>query len=197
MGNLFTSYESPTISQEIKDKFKDHKIYNIRSNRGVIFKVFRKDNKLSIVRYNLEKNQYDKIIKKIQFEKIFVGESSGMTKISGHNRESSKLFKGNTLLLLVKNKTYVYIGEEIVEFKIKDTITNYYSPLGNGDIPDPKAIGTQNVYFFQNFKTGRITPRFVRKKYFEKKMTPLDWEGINSIDDEITSNQQILNYNII
>ncbi len=64
-----------------------------------------------------------------------------------------KSFRGNSVLLQVIDK-YVYIGmtytgSEIYEFKPsdEDEIIEYYSLVGNNDVPYPVAIGKKNVYF--------------------------------------------------
>ena len=58
-----------------------------------------------------------------------------------------KKFDGNTILLHIDSNKYVYIGDNIFEFKIDDIINEYYSPVGNNDVPYPIALGSNNIYF--------------------------------------------------
>jgi len=54
--------------------------------------------------------------------------------------------KVNLLLQITKNK-YVYIGNDIIEFTIKDdTIKQFYTPV-TGSYPYPVAFGNNYVYF--------------------------------------------------
>jgi hypothetical protein len=55
-------------------------------------------------------------------------------------------FVGNSLLLQLTDFHYVFIGESIFEFKSKDVIHTYKSPVGNSDVPYPYAYGDKFVY---------------------------------------------------
>ena len=69
-----------------------------------------------------------------------------------------KEYQGNSILLETKDN-YVYIGTEIYEFNIDDEVINYYSPVGNNDVPYPIAIGNENVYFM-------LDKKYVELSYF-------------------------------
>jgi len=70
---------------------------------------------------------------------IFIGKSplNKMTKFSGGH---GKRFDGNTILIQIDDKEYVYIGEQIYKFKSYGKIVKYESPVGNNDVPYPYAI---------------------------------------------------------
>jgi hypothetical protein len=54
---------------------------------------------------------------------------------------------GNSVLLHVSGSKYMYIGESIWEFDTHgDRILDYYSPIGNSDVPYPFAVGERNTY---------------------------------------------------
>jgi len=89
---------------------------------------------------------YTDLIKEYKFDKIFVPKGYDAVDIHNHKLIDHKSLRGNSILLKVKNK-YVYIGEEIYEFKINDEIIEYYSPIGNNDVPYPVAFGKENIYF--------------------------------------------------
>jgi hypothetical protein len=92
---------------------------------------------------------YTIFVKHIKPEKIFIGKSPKikMTKFSGGY---GKEFDGNTILLLLNNNNYAIInGEGIKNFTTNnDKIINYYSIIGNNDVPYPIAIGEKYYYFW-------------------------------------------------
>ena len=54
---------------------------------------------------------------------------------------------GNSILIQVSNKTYIYIGSEIKIFVSKDPIVAYYSIMGNSMVPYPVALTEKEVFF--------------------------------------------------
>ena len=65
--------------------------------------------------------------------------------------------RGNTILLQVGPHRYVYIGHMIYSFDTgEDTILEYYSPIGNSDVPYPYAVGKKHVYFLLDKKRVAI-----------------------------------------
>lgn len=80
-----------------------------------------------------------KPIIKFKFMKIFIGKSHDCktTRKSGGN---GKMFDGNSILLKLTAKKYVFIGERIIEFMYDDPIVKFYSPVGNSDVPYPYAF---------------------------------------------------------
>ena len=114
--------------------------YYIHDNGGRPFMV-ETNNTTGVVNVykRLEGDKYAKEpLKTFTAQHIFVGKSplNKMTKFSsGHG----KAFEGNTLLLHIDDKNYVYIGREIFSFKSLAKITKYLSPVGNNDVPYPYA----------------------------------------------------------
>ena len=56
-------------------------------------------------------------------------------------------YDGNSILLKISKKTYVFIGSDVYEFTIDDDIVEYHSPVGRDSVPYPIAIGKNNIYF--------------------------------------------------
>jgi hypothetical protein len=56
--------------------------------------------------------------------------------------------KGNTILLHVRKRKYIYIGRDIYSFRTMDTrpIQLYFSPIGCCDVPYPYAISDTYTY---------------------------------------------------
>ena len=88
-----------------------------------------------------------------------------MTKYSGGHCPK---FTGNSILLKIGDKRYVFIGHTIYEFSTKDEITEYHSPVGNNDVPYPVAIGKNYVYFM-------IEDVYVAKELFEDFPQKYTW----------------------
>ena len=67
---------------------------------------------------------------------------------------------------------YVFIGHEIYEFKLKndDIVEEYYSAVGNNDVPYPVILGKKNVYYM-------LDKKYVQRKYFPKNMQSINWES--------------------
>lgn len=91
-------------------------------------------------------SNYTKFICEFKPVNIFVGVSqlNDMTEYSaGHGLS----FEGNSLLLDLGAKKYVFIGQNIFSFSSSHDIINYMSPVGNNDVPYPYAIDSQGDYY--------------------------------------------------
>lgn len=90
---------------------------------------------------------YTKLIQKFKADKIFIGESpvNPMTEFSGGYGPE---FHGNSILLKIDEKEYVFIGETIYSFKTNHPIVSFVSPVGNNDVPYPYAIDDKDNYYF-------------------------------------------------
>ncbi len=148
--------------KKIKDELKGYKTYFIHENYDRPFLVYVRNNtvhtyKIPTKKYYYSEKDYSKddsknkpfyieLVKIYKTKKIFIGKSPliPMTKFSGGHGNK---FDGNTILLQIEPNKYVYIGSNIYEFKTNDIIENYYSPVGNNDVPYPVALGTKNIYF--------------------------------------------------
>jgi hypothetical protein len=172
------------IYKEIKKKYSSYKTYFIHYNGGRPYLVYIKnkdiiiysipEDKIDISLYEPNENKnkwmYINLVEKYKTKEIFIGKSPliDMTKFSGGY---GTYFDGNTILLLLNNNNYVYIGNYIKEFKINDKIEKYYSFVGNNDVPYPMAISKKNIYFF-NYPSGYLSidefPKFKNNKDLQK-----------------------------
>lgn len=84
---------------------------------------------------------------------------------------------------------YVYVGDQVYEFSAQpdDAIIEYYSPIGNNDVPYPYAIGEKYVYFVLDRMCIKLedipidimeTPCVVAYNFFYKTQKP----KINFVD---------------
>lgn len=87
-----------------------------------------------------------KQILKRTFEQIFIGNKPKWQNPANWNPS----FVGNTILLKLKGGKFLFIGPSIQEFKPEkgDTIEEFFSEVGNSDVPYPHAIGKTHLYFF-------------------------------------------------
>lgn len=115
--------------------------YYIHDNGGRPFKVVLEEKEVKVYTFKDEDcDSYgDDPIFVYTPKKVFIGLSpkNEMTTFSGGYGE---MFDGNTILLHIDEKTYIYIGERIFSFEAKDEITNYVSPVGGSDVPYPYAV---------------------------------------------------------
>lgn len=125
------------------------KTYLIHDNFSKPFKVVVKGNNVDI--YKGEQGDYKTLVKAYDVDKVFIGKSSGRARMSDHTVAQAKNFIGNSILLKV-GKSYVYVGDKIYQFTPTDEIEEYYSLVGNNDVPYPVALGKENVYFMLDKK---------------------------------------------
>lgn len=129
------------------------KKYFTHNNGGRPFMVVFNGNNVDIYTYSSNfnherdltpKDYYVHIKSYKNIHKKFIGKS-----IKGDDATNlpSSFGLGNSILLQITNKKYVFIGSFIYEFEPEDEITQYYSMIGNSDVPYPVAIGEKNVYF--------------------------------------------------
>lgn len=163
--------------------------YNIHNNGGVSFQVSITDTKITIKHaegYNCmcdddgescdnKQKCYSDILHYDNYKKVFIGKD---VRVNGvwilvydeethmvHGEKVSDEYKredGNSILVNTSDNKYVYIGDEIYDFETDDEIIDYYSPIGNSDVPYPFAIGTKYTYLMIHHK--KILNTFVRNK---------------------------------
>jgi hypothetical protein len=99
---------------------KGIKSYKTHDNGGRPFEVVVYPSKIEVFRLSEKEN---KKIFTSNYKKIFLGDKP----------------KGNSILILNNYGKYTYIGTEIYSFRTRDgeKIKQYYSPVGNSDVPYP------------------------------------------------------------
>jgi hypothetical protein len=161
---------SPSNSVERKTKISKRSIdikpsrkgrnYMIHDNGGRPFRVHIEGKHITVYKvpedkmkelddifYELSETQQrkyytEKILEFKNVKKIFIGH---------HPKQSddslSKSFSdGNSILLNIKGLEYVYIGWLIHAFTTSEPILQYYSEIGNNDVPYPVAVSKNYVY---------------------------------------------------
>lgn len=159
------------FSKKIGDNFRwvPIKGYEIHHNRMIPY-IVSIDLKIGIatiyfVEYNIKSNEHSiykfKEIKGIK--KAYYGKST-----PNIDKKVFSFVKGNSILLGLSNNEFIYIGSEIFYFKLfpEDNIINYYSDIGNNDVPYPYLVGKKYIYFMIRLDNGN--PCAVEKSYFSK-----------------------------
>lgn len=128
---------------------KPYLVYIGKSKRSIKKEVcvFAKDK--NYINDELDKAyMYTKLIKCFNPEKIFIGKSTASKYTKKQKTDNSK-YDGNSFLLKMDKTNYIFIGDRILKFKVKDDeIIKFYSPLLKNDTPLPFAIGKKNIYSF-------------------------------------------------
>lgn len=63
-----------------------------------------------------------------------------------HYPQTTRFSKGNSVLVRMGNKSFVYIQDEICRLTLKDRFKSFHSPLGNNDVPYPWIVGEKYTY---------------------------------------------------
>jgi hypothetical protein len=152
------------------------KYYDTHDNGSNPFRVIIDGSKVSIYKdtqtdWNLPPD-YSKLIKTLNVKEVFVGKSTGLAEGADHTPAQAKSFLGNSILLHVSGKKYIHIGVEIYEFIMEDEFEDYFSMLGNNDVPYPVVLGKTNVYFMLESEHN-----YVPRSYFPAVKNKAQWEN--------------------
>lgn len=95
---------------------------------------------------------YHKIIKNYySIKSVYIGKDL-CKKEQSYEKINNISNKGNTILLKITNKKYIYIGTEIYKFIINDVILEYHSPIHYDNSPFPVIVGSKNIYYLSEKK---------------------------------------------
>ena len=150
---------------------KNSKVYQIHDNGGVPFYVVVNSNNVVDIYQNMDDfeiqdkkeifiKQDPEYIMSIDADKVFIGNNSPFFDSPSRNYKPS-FVEGNTILLK-KGKKYIFIYRNITEIEMieNDPIEEFYSDIGNNDVPYPYGIGKKYIYLF-------LDKIAIDKKYFK------------------------------
>lgn len=140
------------------DKYKDgYSNYLTHNNGRRPFRVYVSDDRTVIHVYKVPKNGIDLDINDNEDEydqyshTQLVATYSNLKKVFIPEGEDAwnpaTKYPGNSILVQLQNDHYIYIGNIVYSFSAPESITHYYSLVGNSDVPYPVAVGTVNAYF--------------------------------------------------
>ncbi len=161
-------YKTDPKVTAIRVKHKGWKSYLTHNNGGSPFLVYIKHQSVAVYRQPESKDnlfipendnesgdeKWHYVIPVATYSnviRIFVGQSpkTPMTVNSGgHGRE----FTGNSILVQVSKMKYVHIGAVLYSFTSRIPIDEYWSPVGNSDVPYPVAFSKLYAYFMLDGK---------------------------------------------
>jgi hypothetical protein len=126
---------------ELKSPVK--KYYTI-CNGAKPYLVIVAENTIIIMKQNNKKfdNVHDKLVYKInKYKNIFPGTNTN--KFGGPHKAK---FVGSSILVETKLNEYIFICDNIYKFKTTSQITNFYSIMGNSNVPYPFAVSKDKIY---------------------------------------------------
>lgn len=131
-------------------RFIKPKEYMVHDNGGRPFKVLIDKHSIKIYTHEFYNKpdklgndfgpkNYTKLLKTINsYEGVFIGSDMG------------RFGLGNSILVHVKDRQYIFIGWNVVQIETKEPIISYVSPIGNSDVPYPYAISNNHYYYMIN-----------------------------------------------
>jgi hypothetical protein len=132
--------------------------YLTHDNGSRPFKVIISSNKIEIYKQSdadiyADNNKYtDLIMRILECERIFIGDDPICCSERAKEHLPDEFYLGNSILIHIKNNSYVYVGDNISQFESFDYIVEYWSPIGNNDVPYPYAIGETFTYLMLESK---------------------------------------------
>jgi len=144
--------------------------YKIHDNGGMPFVVALAKNEATVYSqtYDEEKKKYvkEKELLSVPYTRAFIGDNK--LGVNGYVQKGK--YKGNTILLHLDKNDYIFIGGEILKFKTTDSacIMDYFSPVGNSDVPYPYAISETKVYLLDEKVALPVEMIDVKKDAYEQ-----------------------------
>jgi len=160
----FQKFKARLLNRCNQKKPTNEQIYKIHDNGGRPFKCVI-DNKNIRIYNNYDKDK-DPFLQ-FQFEKIFIGKSP-LSELTDFSEGYGPDFDGNSILLKLNQKMYVFIGICIYSFEAINEIVDYLSPVGNNDVPYPYAIDCDQNYYLM-IENMIIKNNQEIQKYMENK----------------------------
>jgi hypothetical protein len=162
---------------------KSIKKYLIHDNGGRPFKVIVDFDKKHIKVYKFDHDEvddnseeheiiYDILVYETDFIDVFIGSSNEFFEVSVRE------YQGNSILVQTDGTTYTFIGDMIYSFTSIQQIDQYYSPIGNNDVPYPYAIGKTHIYIMlDKEKTDYLRKKLSNMKDTLPEPSPVSEDG--------------------
>jgi hypothetical protein len=128
--------------------------YSVLDNGGTPFHVRYNKSTLQIFKMSdddgvdIAEIMRNKPLQQFTIERTFVGMNNRNSAMNDRDSaEHRAASAGNSMLFLLTNGKYLYVGHTVYEFDThEDEIVSYHSPIGNGDVPYPYAVGKSRSY---------------------------------------------------
>jgi hypothetical protein len=160
----------PNNSYIYRDQLQSTQEYIIHDNGDEPFKVLAHQIAIEIYRdedtWESDRFHKELITTYTDFEGVWPG------------YDTSEIANHNSILVNLSNNKYLFIGWDIYEFQTDQPIINYYSPIGNSDVPYPVAYTEDHAYFMidkkyanLNMFTNKDPVNIYGEFYFSKTVT--------------------------
>jgi hypothetical protein len=136
---------SRKLSKKVKSNSKSVKSYKTMFNGRFPFlvKINNIQKKLEIYKQSsYDQPEYSILVHQTKFQNVMLGKCNAKL----CDRVPGEL--GNTILADLGSNKYLYIGEKVYEFKTKQSILSFDSPVGNNDSPYPFAKTKDQIILF-------------------------------------------------
>lgn len=164
--------------------------YNILFNGGICYKV-ELTRELLIIYKEEEDGEWNRI------HALFMDNCYLYTPMNNPSYDPSNypFIDNNTLLVYMGDGQYMYIGNRVYTFQTnqKEKIQDYYSPIGNSEVPYPYALGETYTYLMlekvmiPNSSYIHIPNEDPYRIYYANNSIGIEYET-NLIDNGIYSN---------
>lgn len=132
---ILTSNENRRYEKITEKDSQNYGVYEIHDNGGRPFDVIVSVDKVFILANDDTGREPQHILTIKDYSRIFIEKDPEMPGS-----------EGNSILIQVKDLDYLYIGSEIYRFQTERPILEYYSPVGNSDVPYPYAVTRDKTY---------------------------------------------------
>jgi hypothetical protein len=118
---------------------------------------------------------------KIAAERVFVGKST--------NEDGGDEEDGNSMLI-ERSNDYVFVGDKVFSFKPLEPIVQFFSPVGNNEVPYPYAVDGRGRTYLLN-ENVVLEPDFWRdydepyEAYYDKHPTGGGTPGVERFESVI------------
>ena len=136
---------SRKLSKKVKANSKSVKSYKTMFNGRFPFLVNINNTNKTLEIYkqpSYDQPDYSILVHNTKFQKVMLGKCNAQL----CDRVPGEL--GNTILANLGGNKYLYIGEKVYEFKTKQPILSFDSPVGNNDSPYPFAKTQEQIILF-------------------------------------------------
>lgn len=126
-----------------------HAVYETHDNGGRPFRVCVSDNDGAVTVFLVDHDGGNRrtdantpvVWSCPQPARVFIGQQHGEDVVD------PVWARGNSILVQMSEHRHCFIGDTVYEFDSPEPITEYYSQVGNSDVPYPVAVSATKVFF--------------------------------------------------
>lgn len=135
------------LKSGVTKKKKGVKTYTMIDNSAEPFVADVSSSRVEIYKQKLADGSWvrDKKVADTPYARVFIGDN--LLRAAGVSPKGK--YPGNSVLVKVGEGKYLYAGDKVYTFQTigGEDIKEYYSPVGNSEVPYPYAVGEKHTYF--------------------------------------------------